>query len=246
MAFRRRRGRVEEGAEPDESDATDADELDGAGGDDPVAAAAAMERPQGPWDADDVPADEQVRLDLGSLLVPGHEGLEVQVNLDEASGTVVAVTVVLGDSALQLQAFAAPRNEGVWQEVRQELAAEITSNGGLADLEDGEDGRTLRAQIPFPQPDGSTALGTVRFIGTDGPRWLLRGVLSGPAAVDPAAAGALREVYDGVVVVRGTEAFAPREPLPLRLPGGAPPVPDGGSVEPLDISGTGQHITEIR
>src|SRR5438270_252526 len=82
---------------------------------------------------------------------------------------VVAVTVLIGDSALQLQVFAAPRNEAIWADVRKELAAQITKDGGLADVDETEAGTTLRAQLPMPQPDGSVALGAVRFIGTDGP-----------------------------------------------------------------------------
>lgn len=185
------------------------------------------ERPTGPWDVDDVPDDDLVRLDLGSLRIPGSEGLEIQVNLDESSGGVVAVTVVRGTSALQLQAFAAPRREGIWREVRAELAAEIARDGGRADAAAGAPDGPLAAELPFPQPDGSTALGAVRFVATDGPRWMLRGVLSGEAAIDDAAAEPLLEVYRGVVVVRGTDPYAPREPLALRLPGDAPTLGPG-------------------
>jgi hypothetical protein len=154
---------------------------------------------------------------------------------------------------LQLQAFAAPRREGIWADVRRELAAEITRDGGLADAEDGPVGPSLRAQIPFPQPNGSTALAPVRFVGCDGPRWFLRGVVTGPAATDPGLAEPLIGVFTGTVVVRGTEAYAPREPLPLRLPAAtdaaAEGEPDGSGrpgMDPLDISGSGQQITEIR
>ena len=208
-------------------------------------------RPTGPWDLEDAPDDEVVRLDLGSMRIPGAPGMEIQINLDEAAGTVVAVTAVLGDSTLQLQAFAAPRREGIWDEVRRELAAEITKDGGIADVQDSAAGRSLKAQLPFPQPNGSTALAAVRFIGVDGPRWFLRGVLTGPAAADEAVAAPLVDVFAGTIVVRGNEAHAPREPLPLRLPD-APATAildaDGRPMEqePLDISGTGQQITEIR
>jgi Protein of unknown function (DUF3710) len=213
----------------------------------------------GPWDVADAPKDDVVRLDLGSILVPGLAGVEVQVNLDEASGVVVAVTAVHEGSALQLAAFAAPRNEPIWPDVRRELAAQITSDGGLADVQaegsGSEPAGTLRARVPVPAADGSVAMGEVRFIGTDGPRWMLRGVLSGPGASDPAAAQTLLALYRGVIVVRGNEAFAPSEPLPLRLPDqsgqpGAAPEPDRPpgptGRDPLDLDGTGLRITQTR
>ena len=253
-----RRGRGSgEGDERDEGDAPDVeaedeledeledepeDELDDeADGDAPRAAG----RPDGPWDVADAPDDEVARLDLGAVRVPGLEGAEIQVNLDEETGQLMAVSVVQPDSALQLQVFAAPRNEATWPQVRQELAAQITRDGGLADVD--ETAGDLRAQLPFPQPDGSVALGAVRFVGVDGPRWLLRGVLSGRAAAEPAAAEPLLGVLRGVVVVRGGDPYAPGDPLPLRLPD----QPGGGDDqhdEPdrIDISGTGQQITETR
>jgi hypothetical protein len=58
----------------------------------------------------------------------------------------------------------------------------------------------------------------VRFVGVDGPRWFLRAVLSGQAAVDESAASTLLDVVKATVVVRGDEAMAPRELLSLKLP----------------------------
>ena len=57
-----------------------------------------------------------------------------------------------------------------------------------------------------------------RFVGVDGPRWFLRGLITGPAAAGPEAAGALEEAFRGIVVVRGNEPMPVREQLPLALP----------------------------
>jgi Protein of unknown function (DUF3710) len=252
--FRRRKGGQGTADQPDSDGLQDGPQV---GQDEHESGAGSR---HGPWDVADAPQDDVVRLDLGSILVPGLAGVEVQVNLDEASGVVVAVTAVHEGSALQLAAFAAPRNEPIWPDVRRELAAQITSDGGLADVQaEGsgvdEPAGTLRAKVPVPAPDGSVAMGEVRFIGTDGPRWMLRGVLSGPGASDPAAAQTLLALYRGVIVVRGNEAFAPSEPLPLRLPDqsgqpGAAPEPDQppgpAGRDPLDLDGTGQRITHTR
>ena len=58
----------------------------------------------------------------------------------------------------------------------------------------------------------------MRFVGVDGPRWMVRALYQGPAAADPSREGALGEVLTGLVVVRDGEARPVREALPLRLP----------------------------
>lgn len=171
----------------------------------------------GPFDRSEVDGLEG-RLDLGALWLTGHPGMELRLEVDEESQDVVGVTAVLADSAVQLQAFAAPRSEGVWDDIRTEIAASITSQGGTADKASGPLGTELRAQMPGQGPDGRTVFSPVRFVGVDGPRWFLRAVLSGPAAVDEAAASDLLDVVRATVVVRGDEAMAPRELLPLKLP----------------------------
>jgi hypothetical protein len=58
----------------------------------------------------------------------------------------------------------------------------------------------------------------VRFIGVDGPRWFLRAMIVGSAAVESAKAVPFERLLREVVVVRGTEALPSREHVPLRLP----------------------------
>ena len=131
------------------------------------------------------------RVDLGGLFVPGVEGMELRVEV--AGDAIVAATVVLQDSAVQLQAFAAPKREGIWGEVREEIASGITQQGGVIDEVEGPLGWELRAQVPVQLPDGTDGVQVVRFVGVDGPRWFLRGVISGPgrgAAAGRRAAGA--------------------------------------------------------
>ena len=67
---------------------------------------------------------------------------------------------------------------------------------------------------PAPQPVRRPA----RFLGVDGPRWFLRGMISGPAAASPEAAATLEDAFRAVVVVRGAEPMPVREQLPLTLP----------------------------
>ena len=206
----------------------------------------------GPWDAgEDVPA--QQRMDFGSLLVPAVEGCEVQISVVE--NQPAWITVVRGDSGLQLQAFAAPKSGGLWDEVRQEIAAEVGRSGGQSTEADGPFGIELHARIiPADPVSGGRrgALEPVRFLGVDGPRWFLRGLISGPAAVHGAVARPLEQVFAGVVVVRGDHPVPPRDLLEIRLPEEAlqalaeePPEPGEGRW-PLNPFERGPEITETR
>ncbi|MDI6103279.1 DUF3710 domain-containing protein [Actinoplanes sp. NEAU-A12] len=165
----------------------------------------------GPWDSSHAPDGVQ-RLDLGSLLIPAIEGVEVRVQANPEGG-VEQVVLVDGDSALQLGVFAAPRTEGIWGEVRAEIAAAMTADGVDAREVDGKYGVELVARVNTP--DGPA---DVRFVGVDGPRWMVRALYQGAAASDPGREGVLGDVLSGLVVVRDAEPRPVREPLPMRLP----------------------------
>ncbi len=210
-------------------------------------------RPDGPWDSSEVRDPAEGRVDLGGLFVPGVEGMELRVEV--AGDAIVAATVVLRDSAVQLQAFAAPKREGIWGEVREEIASGITQQGGVIDEVEGPLGWELRAQVPVQLPDGTGGFQVVRFVGVDGPRWFLRGVISGQGAVQPQAAGLLEQIFRDTVVVRGEGPMAPRDPIVLKLPNDAQMVPEGVQQEEQSGSrfsgGMGQlqrgpEITEVR
>ena len=166
---------------------------------------------KGPYDITEAPRGVQ-RLDLGSLQIPAVTGVEVRVQADP-DGTIQQVVLVYGESALQLGVFAAPRNEGIWDEVRDEIRQSLVADGAAPSERPGEYGQELLARMRTP--DGTTDL---RFVGVDGPRWMVRGVFQGRAAVDPVAAGPLLECLHQLVVDRGQEAKPVREPLGLRLP----------------------------
>jgi hypothetical protein len=168
----------------------------------------------GPWDAAGG-YPEAERMDFGSLLVPMREGFDIQVNLDEQSGMWIAV--VHSDSALQLQAFAAPKTSGLWDEVREEIAAEVARSGGRSEEAAGPFGAELLARLTETGP-GRQPEHALRFMGADGPRWFLRGLLTGPAVLHPDQARAFEEVFADVVVVRGDHAEPPRKALDIQLP----------------------------
>ena len=225
MSLFRRRPAAETGADEAAEGASGAQDAPAA-----VEAAAApapaglSPRPQGPFDVTEV-TDEVHRVDLGALRVPGVPGMELRLEVEDGSRRVIAVTVALAGSTAQFQAFAAPRTQGIWAEVRGEIAASLAGAGGATQEVPGPYGTELLARVPAQAPDGTPGTAPARFVGVDGPRWFLRAVFSGPAAVDSEAAAPLEALLRSLVVVRGSEAMAPRDLLPLQLPQGQPPLP---------------------
>lgn len=174
-------------------------------------------RPQGPWDVADAPEREGDRLDLGALRLPVSQGLDIRVDLSP-QGEVVAATMVRGESALQVSAFAAPRTEGIWDEVRAEINESLGRGGGQAEEVPGPFGTELRAGVPTQVPGQGVVLAAARFVGVDGPRWFLRGLITGAAASDADRAAELEADFREIVVVRGGDPMVVRDPLLLTLP----------------------------
>ncbi len=213
-------------------------------------------RPDGPFDLAEVPDPAAGgRVDLGGMWLPGRDGLEVRIEADQTTAEVIAVTLVLGEGALQVQPFAAPRSEGIWDDVRREIRADVTRQGGTADEVEGPVGTELRTRVPVRAADGSNAVQPARFLGVDGPRWFLRGVVTGRPAVETETDGDLLALFRDIVVVRGAAPMAPRDPLPLRLPPTGPTPADEPDAEGSEVATSsedlhpferGPEITEIR
>jgi hypothetical protein len=169
----------------------------------------------GPFDERDAPDDGLDRVDLGALRVPISDAYDIRLEVDE-NHQVIAATLAMADGTMQLGVFAAPRNEGIWDEVRAEIAESLGEQRKQSTTEpDGPFGTELHGIVPGENGRGSIP---VRFIGVDGPRWFLRGLLAGPAATEPGKAKAFEEALRNCVVVRGSEPLPVREPVPLRLP----------------------------
>lgn len=207
--------------------------------DTPPGSAAGSAPTGGPYDVSQAPAGVR-RLDLGSLQIPVIEGVEVRVQPGN-DGSVRQVVLRSGKSAVQLGVFAAPRSEPIWDEVRADIRESLLAEGATRTEEvDGPYGTELRARIRTKEGPAD-----LRFVGVDGPRWMVRALYRGPAAVDPAKAGPLAESLAGLVVDRGNEARPVKEALPLRLPAelaaklpeDAPHLPAAG--EPPVLRGTG-------
>lgn len=253
--FRRRRRDPSDADQPDIDDvgpgAGDEDDADdGADAGTQADTSAAADRSGGPFDVSEVDDDGITRLDLGGLRVPGVEGMELRLDLDETAERVMSVTVVDGRSGMQLMAFAAPRTQGIWDDVREEIRANLAA-GGTVDVVNGPFGPEVRSTVVAEGPQGQSQMQPVRFVGIDGPRWFLRALFTGAAARDAAAAEVLEQVLRATVVVRGVEAMAPGDQLPLQVPeqvpeGMARQGAEGQERPPLSMPERGPEITETR
>jgi Protein of unknown function (DUF3710) len=197
---RRRRQEAVDDEYADYDDVADDDEYGEVGGD--------LFDDAGPWDEEEAPEDGVNRIDLGSVRLPVPEGAQLQVEMDP-SGPVRAVHVVTTVGQLTVTAYAAPRSGGLWREVSTELAEQLRADGATVRTITGQWGLELLAAL------GEASL---RFVGVDGPRWMLRGVVAGPPDIPDNSAAALYELVRGTIVVRGSQPMPVRTPLPIELP----------------------------
>ncbi|MFC7430257.1 MULTISPECIES: DUF3710 domain-containing protein [unclassified Agrococcus] len=167
----------------------------------------------GPLDESEAPV--RPYIDLGGLRIVPRQGLQMRLEVEEATKRVVAVTLEHAGSTVQLQPFAAPRSEGIWGSVRAVVSAQLVRQGASVEEADGPLGPELRCTLQSG-PDGQPR--AVRVVGVDGPRWMLQGIIGGAAATDDEAVAGIVEIYRSTVVVRGETPMPPRELIPLNAP----------------------------
>lgn len=194
-----------------------------AGGEDAPAFDSAKSGPDdretaGPFDLSEVPTIRPY-IDLGGIKVAPREGLQMRLEVDERAQRVVAASIEYRDSLLQVQAFSAPKSRGLWHEIRAQLVEQLDEQGAESRVEEGPLGPELvtASVVPAEQGGGSRV---VRFIGVDGPRWILRGVILGEAAEDDAARETVLEIFREIVVVRGEAPMPPGELIAMHVPAG--------------------------
>ena len=155
-------------------------------------------------------------IDLGGIKVLPREGLNLRLEVEEQTGRIVAVGLDYADSTLQVQPFAAPRTTGLWSETREQIRQQIRQQGGRVEEREGPLGPELLAEVPVAAgPDAKPGKRLARFVGVDGPRWFLRGVIGGAATGDVEAAAKVEDLFRSLVVVRGGTPVL--EALDLRI-----------------------------
>jgi hypothetical protein len=165
-------------------------------------------------------------IDLGGVKVLPREGLHLRLEVEEDTQRVVAVGLDYAESTLQVQPFAAPRSSGLWHEIREQIAEQVERQGGSTTPREGVFGPELLAEIPVAGPGSAGETRIARFVGVDGPRWFLRGVIAGDAALKPDAAALVEDLFRSIVVVRGNAPMPPRDLIPLRMPQTGTPTGD--------------------
>lgn len=171
----------------------------------------------GPFDESEANAVRPY-VDLGGVKILPREGLQLRLEVEEGSKRVVAIGLDYAGSSLQVQPFAAPRSTGLWHEIRQQIAEQIGKQGGTTKLTTGTFGPELLAEIPATAAGQQGTKRLARFIGVDGPRWFLRGVIAGEGVADQDAAAKIEDLFRSIVVVRGTTPMPPRDLIPLQMP----------------------------
>jgi len=157
-------------------------------------------------------------LDFGAIRISPHPEMKIRADVDEKTKRVIALTLEVDSHRIQLQAFAATKNEGLWATTLRALADGIGSQGGQAEELNGLLGPELHASVPAIAGQTKVMRKSV-FAGVDGPRWFLRGVMSGPELLGPNYER-LVSIFRSTAVNRGDIAMPPGDLLPLKLPTG--------------------------
>ena len=188
--------------------------------DDDAKSAPADRETNGPLDESEANAVRPY-VDLGGVKIVPRPDLQLRLEVEEGSKRVVAVGLDYAGSSLQVQPFAAPRTSGLWNEIRAQIVDQIHKQGGTTKVADGPFGPEVLAEIPVTTA-GQTGTRLARFVGVDGPRWFLRGVIAGEGAVNPEAAAQIEDLFRSIVVVRGNTPMPPRDLIPLNMPAATP------------------------
>lgn len=168
----------------------------------------------GPFDGDSVDitefdfSDFSVGiLDLGSMKIALPKGSQVQVEMGENGPKMLHIVTKVG--RITPVAFAAPRSAGQWASAAGELLQGIERDGLQAHLEDGPWGTEIV---------GTNPNGTIRIIGVEGPRWMLRMTLAAPQGMEGDLADLAREVIARTFVYRGESPILAGNSLPVTMP----------------------------
>lgn len=146
-------------------------------------------------------------LDLGSMKIALPKGSQVQVEMGENGPKMLHIVTKVG--RITPVAFAAPRSSGQWASAAGELVQGIERDGLQTHIEEGPWGSEIVGKNPN---------GTIRIIGVEGPRWLLRMTLAAPLGMEDDLADLARDVMARTFVYRGDTPILAGNSLPVTMP----------------------------
>lgn len=165
----------------------------------------------GPWDiSQEALVPDQAYLDLGALKIPERPDTAIRLGISQDKTRILAVTLTHNGSSLQLTLLAASRDHPLWDEVR-------------ASIDKGKSPKQVKTRfgtgiaVDLGLPDGTIV--PTRIMGIDGPRWMLRAIVTGDAAKGGKDGTFFDDLLADVVVDRGEIPAAPKEIIPLTAPG---------------------------
>ncbi|MDO4908413.1 MAG: DUF3710 domain-containing protein [Corynebacterium sp.] len=168
----------------------------------------------GPFDETDVDLESydfsdygEGALDLGSLYIPMPFGSDLQVEVGPNGPSLIHIRTSFG--RVTPVAFAAPTKAGQWRESLAGIREQLRGEGFAVTQVDGEFG---------PEVVGEMGPHTLRIIGVDGPRWMLRFTTLAATGSEEEMREAAYEMLRRTVVRRGDQPLAPGTGLPVSLP----------------------------
>lgn len=169
----------------------------------------------GPFDGDSVNIDDFDFsdfsigvLNLGSMIIPLPKNSQVQVEMGEDGPRMVHIVTEFG--RVTPVAFAAPNSAGQWTESVEQITAGMTGDGLNVETEQGPWGTEIV---------GAGANGSIRVIGVEGPRWMLRMTTTAPPERVDKLRDLAREITARTFVYRGADPVLAGNSLPVTLPG---------------------------
>ncbi|MFW6689445.1 DUF3710 domain-containing protein [Streptomyces sp. MAR4 CNX-425] len=165
----------------------------------------------GPWDAEEVEILSPSYIDLGALAIPYVFGMRIRPEWDR--GVVCGVNLAIGGTEIKLEALHMDGG-GLWDGLLGGIRGSLFSRGVVAESYLASLGVELRARVPHARRASSMS---TRFLGCEGPGWLLRGTVEHPQDAY-FHHNQVRRVFVDTVVNPSASAGRDRERMHLRWP----------------------------